>query len=346
MRATSLLFFSLLVVLSSSTRADTVAAAEDNDPLTRRLWLFPGVDFGFSSLSTSIAGEESKSGFGGGVRAKLAYYWPKWVAETGVGWFYKSIKGTRPTGFEGTLSTKTFFFQVDGRYRFTPTFQLGPFLAFHFGADVSHRPTISPIVVGEPDQGSMLLAGLEGIYDTRSGETPLRFGVRLDTDLNVPARNLVEVQGFVQIGFPISPGHSHHLHSDDEYFQLPLARIYFKTGSAELADTSLELLQKVGNFLAKNIGSFTKLEVEGHTDKQGGFSYNIDLSERRAERVMEVFISCGVPRAIVMSRGYGYTKPIKQSESADEPKNRRVFIKLFGIGDRDSFKQELRTLTE
>jgi len=322
-------------------------ANEDPDlGLNNRLWFFPGVDFGYSSLSTDVAGEEGKSGFGGGLRTMLGYYWPNWVADAGIGWFYKHIKGTRPTGFEGTLVTKTFFFQLDGRYRFSPAVSVGPFLAFHFGADVSHRPTIAPLVA-EAEKGSMFLGGVEAVYDTRSGATPVRIGVRVGTDLDIPQRSLVEAQGFVQIGFPISPGPiDHHHHSEDEYFQLPLARVYFKTDSAELAESSLELLTKIGTFLSKNTQNFTKLEVEGHTDKQGGYAYNQDLSERRADRVMAAFTAAGVNRAVMMSRGFGYTKPLKESESVVEPKNRRVFIKVYGIGDRQSFKDELRSLTE
>ena len=59
--------------------------------------------------------------------------------------------------------------------------------------------------------------------------------------------------------------------------------IYFDTGSATVQKSSAPTMREIGKLLRDN--SSMKIIVVGHTDNQGGYAYNMDLSERRAAAV-------------------------------------------------------------
>ncbi len=68
-------------------------------------------------------------------------------------------------------------------------------------------------------------------------------------------------------------------------------------------------------------------DVAGHTDSNASDAYNLDLSERRANRVRERLISLGVPGSQLTARGYGESQPIASNSSAEgRAENRRVEI--------------------
>jgi outer membrane protein OmpA-like peptidoglycan-associated protein len=48
-----------------------------------------------------------------------------------------------------------------------------------------------------------------------------------------------------------------------------------------------------------------KFEIRSHCDSRGSFEYNDDLSSKRAKAVVDYLITKGVPRPIMVSRGYG-----------------------------------------
>ena len=72
------------------------------------------------------------------------------------------------------------------------------------------------------------------------------------------------------------------------------------------------------------------IEIRGHTDVRGEYDYNIDLSQRRAQAVVNYLLSKGITKNRVTSKGYGSTMPIADNETAEgRQKNRRVeFIVL------------------
>ena len=75
-----------------------------------------------------------------------------------------------------------------------------------------------------------------------------------------------------------------------------------------------------------------EIDIIGHTDAKGSESYNQDLSERRAKRVYDWFLSKGIPASSLSSQGFGESTPIAANElnGADYPdgraRNRRVEI--------------------
>lgn len=66
--------------------------------------------------------------------------------------------------------------------------------------------------------------------------------------------------------------------------------------------------------------------VEGHTDAAGSPSYNLDLSQRRAQAVVRYLGERGVDTAKLAARGYGQDKPVVPDPFSGE--NRRVETRL------------------
>ncbi|WP_416137988.1 OmpA family protein [Halomonas sp. HK25] len=74
----------------------------------------------------------------------------------------------------------------------------------------------------------------------------------------------------------------------------------------------------------------TEVVVVDHTDNQGGFDYNIELSQRRAAAVVEALAAeYGVARDRLKHWGVGFTAPAA-SNATDEgrARNRRVELVL------------------
>ena len=72
-----------------------------------------------------------------------------------------------------------------------------------------------------------------------------------------------------------------------------------------------------------------KVEIAGHTDAVGSDEYNEGLSGRRAQSVMDYFISGGVDASRLSSKGYGESDPIADNGTVDgRAENRRVELRI------------------
>ncbi len=102
--------------------------------------------------------------------------------------------------------------------------------------------------------------------------------------------------------------------------------INFQSGSAYLANDSTALIGDIAKALAPCKG--VKVEVQGHTDLIGNAGINQNLSQARAETVMNALVGKGVSAAQLTAKGYGLTQPIENARTADaNAKNRRtVFV--------------------
>jgi outer membrane protein OmpA-like peptidoglycan-associated protein len=75
----------------------------------------------------------------------------------------------------------------------------------------------------------------------------------------------------------------------------------------------------------------SKILVEGYTDSQGGASFNMDLSQRRADSVRGFLVSHGIASDRVTAQGFGLTNPIADNATAEgRANNRRVEIVVQG----------------
>ena len=67
------------------------------------------------------------------------------------------------------------------------------------------------------------------------------------------------------------------------------------------------------------------VEIQGHTDNVGDPAYNVNLSQRRADAVMEYMIANGVSSSRLRAKGYGDTRPhVSNASDQGRALNRRV----------------------
>ena len=98
----------------------------------------------------------------------------------------------------------------------------------------------------------------------------------------------------------------------------------FDIDQAVVRPENFEEIAEVGNFMKKY--PTTTAVIEGHTDNVGTYNHNMDLSQRRAEAVINhLTTKFGIDRSRLTARGYGFTRPIADN-STDEgrQKNRRI----------------------
>jgi outer membrane protein OmpA-like peptidoglycan-associated protein len=101
--------------------------------------------------------------------------------------------------------------------------------------------------------------------------------------------------------------------------------ILFPVDSAELQPAVVPDLRAV----AANLNRFPDgtVEVVGHTDNTGAASYNLQLSQRRAQSVANVLTAAGVPQGRLLVRGVGDDQPRASNLTPEgRAQNRRVEI--------------------
>ena len=81
---------------------------------------------------------------------------------------------------------------------------------------------------------------------------------------------------------------------------------------------------RVGDFMKKY--PTTSAVIEGHTDNVGDAQYNLDLSQRRAEAVVNYLVeNMGIERSRLSAKGYGMSRPVADNSSDEgRQKNRRI----------------------
>ncbi|NJL12641.1 MAG: OmpA family protein [Microscillaceae bacterium] len=86
----------------------------------------------------------------------------------------------------------------------------------------------------------------------------------------------------------------------------------------------------LANFLQEH--SDYRIEIAGHTDSQGDESINLELSQARANAVVNYLVEEGYisPKRLV-ARGYGSAQALAPNDTEENrQKNRRVEVKITG----------------
>jgi OOP family OmpA-OmpF porin len=106
-----------------------------------------------------------------------------------------------------------------------------------------------------------------------------------------------------------------------------LRNVRFDVDKSDIKPEFFPFLDEVVTVLRSNPG--LKIVIEGHTDSDGTDEYNQKLSQRRAQAVMDYFVSKGLEPARLTAIGYGETKPIASNDT-DEGKaeNRRIELSV------------------
>jgi OmpA-OmpF porin, OOP family len=104
--------------------------------------------------------------------------------------------------------------------------------------------------------------------------------------------------------------------------------VQFETNKAILLAQSESLLKEVADAL-KEHPEIEEVEVEGHTDSQGGDRKNMKLSDARAKAVRDFLVKEGIAGSRLVPKGYGETKPVADNKTEEgRYKNRRVEFKI------------------
>jgi OmpA-OmpF porin, OOP family len=83
-------------------------------------------------------------------------------------------------------------------------------------------------------------------------------------------------------------------------------------------------IARVGEFMKKY--PTTTAVIEGHSDNVGNAEHNLDLSQRRAEAVVNDLVeNYGIERSRLSAKGYGLTRPVADNATEEgRQKNRRM----------------------
>jgi general secretion pathway protein A len=103
--------------------------------------------------------------------------------------------------------------------------------------------------------------------------------------------------------------------------------IYFKHNSNELPDKSFDALNQIAAYLLHNQDD--RISIKGFTDSTGSYTYNISVSEFRANTIKTFLVGKGVESERIKTFGLGPENPIASNETeAGRRQNRRVQIEL------------------
>jgi len=86
--------------------------------------------------------------------------------------------------------------------------------------------------------------------------------------------------------------------------------IYFETASTRITGNSIENLKEMVEILKNYPELF--VEIKAHADSRGSSEYNLELSERRAQSVVNYLTSKGIENFRLKAKGYGDTQPVNE----------------------------------
>ncbi len=105
--------------------------------------------------------------------------------------------------------------------------------------------------------------------------------------------------------------------------------ILFASGQASIDPASDPILVRLAEAINATPG--IDVEVVGHTDGEGAVEVNQDISERRAQAVLDRLVELGVDPARLRARGAGESEPIGDNETEEgRAQNRRIAFEFDG----------------
>lgn len=99
--------------------------------------------------------------------------------------------------------------------------------------------------------------------------------------------------------------------------------INFDTAKWDIKPDARPTIDEITKLLKENPG--LQVNIDGHTDNQGGAAANKTLSENRAQSVVNAIVASGIKASRLKARGFGQESPIADNRSEEgRAKNRRV----------------------
>jgi outer membrane protein OmpA-like peptidoglycan-associated protein len=97
----------------------------------------------------------------------------------------------------------------------------------------------------------------------------------------------------------------------------------FEFNQSEVSENSYQILDRVAEIMNEN--PELVMEIAAHTDNVGSFEFNMDLSQKRAESIVNYLTSKGIESVRLIGKGYGESRPIATNSTEEgRLKNRRV----------------------
>lgn len=104
-----------------------------------------------------------------------------------------------------------------------------------------------------------------------------------------------------------------------------LEGIHFSSDSAQLTGEAKSILDGALGSIKSNPSSM--LSIEGHTDSRASDDYNLDLSQRRSQSVVDYLVSHGVAESRLSPVGKGESNPVASNDTSQgRYQNRRVEV--------------------
>lgn len=181
--------------------------------------------------------------------------------------------------------------------------------------------------------GQIRMTGSTDVGDPRVAS----FLTRAEADLGVVVDNSVDIDSSAEALGRLE---------DRLKERLAANPILFATGSADIDPESDAILQEAAD--AINAAPGIAVEIVGHTDDQGAEARNQELSEERANAVLDRLVELGVEADRLTARGAGEAEPVADNDT-DEGRaaNRRIAFEFEGAGDEgDSADDEESTEEE
>jgi outer membrane protein OmpA-like peptidoglycan-associated protein len=158
--------------------------------------------------------------------------------------------------------------------------------------------------------GGTGLGGLGGSVELGPAGTPAEFKARLASAFAPNTEVTEDKTGTLQVNL--------------------LEVILFETDKDTLTPAAWSVLSKAAQVLVANPS--IHILIEGHASAPGSVDYNQDLSNRRAQSVLNALINLGVNKNRVGVLAHGKNRPAVRTDK-EEQKNRRVIIRLVHESD-------------
>ena len=198
----------------------------------------------------------------------------------------------------------------------------GLVLYFFHGNENNLVPGMQDTQDAYADSSPVAVANNVVAADTVSARKPLTIRINANTTINA-FQNGVEKQLLIYVS-STDPADSI---SKKRWFDFD--DLKFKSGSAELTDSSLHQVQNIVTILK----AYPKLKIKigGYTDRTGDSVANLKLSQDRAEAVLNALRLSGANAAqLVGAEGYGsaFAKAAMDAPDAEKAKDRRISINV------------------
>jgi OOP family OmpA-OmpF porin len=274
----------------------------------------------------------------------------RWVADAGLGWMYSSVNGQDLAGRDIRIRTRAATFEVSPRYRLGQSWQIGPAFQMLFGADTGFGPSVGNSV-------GTAFGGLRLAYEMSNLRFPLRFVAQGLTDFNVPDRRVDLFTAGIQIGLPIREKTAAVSNNEGKIDSIRVAqaapirvvldpqKVFFGTNSAKLREPISHALAEIGNYLSTHPEAWKSVDISGHADQRGKYSYNLKLSQKRANSVLEAIAPQSEVADRVQAKGYSYKFLLDPANNKKAwAKNRRVEIVFYDVRDPEPLMKIIREL--